>query len=213
MVTSTKPARKTSPGSGPKIPGPNGNGRKHDGDFRGPESQGNRYRIGMWVGLASVAMMFTSLSSAYIVRSASSNDWTPLPMPRVLLVSTVLILASSVTLEAARRKLRAGLSALYKRWLLLTVILGLAFLVAQLFAWRQLVRQGIYLASNPHSSFFYLLTGAHAVHLMGGLLGLLFLTLRWRRQTTEQTSIVKRKAATDAVTVYWHFMDALWIYL
>jgi len=213
MVTSTKPARKTSPGSGPKIPGPNGNGRKHNGDFRGPESQGNRYRIGMWVGLASVAMLFTSLSSAYIVRSASSNDWTPLPMPRVLLVSTALILASSVTLEAARRKLKAGLSALYKRWLLITVILGLAFLVAQLFAWRQLVRQGIYLASNPHSSFFYLLTGAHAVHLMGGLLGLLFLSLRWRRQTTEMTSLVKRKAATDAVTVYWHFMDALWIYL
>lgn len=213
MVTSTKPARKTSPGGGPKIPGPNGNGRKHNGDFRGPESQGNRYRIGMWVGLASVAMMFTSLSSAYIVRSASSNDWTPLPMPRVLLVSTALILASSITLETARRKLKTGLNAPYKRWLLVTVILGLAFLVAQLFAWRRLVRQGIYLASNPHSSFFYLLTGAHAVHLIGGLLGLLFLWLRWRRHTTEETAIVKRKAATDAVTVYWHFMDALWIYL
>jgi cytochrome c oxidase subunit 3 len=213
MVTSTKPARKTSPGGGPKIPGPNGNGRKHHGDYRDPESQGNRYRIGMWVGLASVAMMFTSLSSAYIVRSASSNDWTPLPMPRVLLVSTALILASSATLEAARRKLKAGLSALYKRWLLITVILGLAFLVAQLVAWRQLVRQGIYLASNPHSSFFYLMTGAHGVHLIGGLLGLLFLSLRWRRQATDQTVIVKRRAATDAVTVYWHFMDALWIYL
>ena len=86
-------------------------------------------------------------------------------------------------------------------------------LVAQLFAWRQLVRQGIYLASNPHSSFFYLLTGAHGVHLVGGLLGLLFLWLRWPGQTTETSVIVKRKAATDAVTVYWHFMDALWIYL
>jgi cytochrome c oxidase subunit 3 len=216
MVTSTKPARKTSPGGGPKIPGPNGNGSKRHDDFRDPESQGNRYRIGMWVGLASVAMMFTSLSSAYIVRSASSNDWTPLPMPRVLLLSTALILGSSVTLEVARRKLKAGLSALYKQWLLITVILGLAFLVAQLFAWRQLVRQGIYLASNPHSSFFYLLTGAHGVHLMGGLLGLLFLSVRWRRpriDATEKTSIAKRKAATDAVTVYWHFMDALWIYL
>src|SRR6185369_17101654 len=179
MVTSTKPARKTSPGSGPKIPGPNGNGRKHNGDFRGPESQGNRYRIGMWVGLASVAMMFTSLSSAYIVRSASSNDWTPLPMPRMLLVSTAVILGSSFTLEAARRKLRSGLNALYQRWLFVTVVLGLAFLAAQLVAWRQLARRGIYLASNPHSSFFYLMTGAHGVHLIGGLLGLLFLWLRW----------------------------------
>jgi len=195
------------------MPGPNGNGSKRHDHFRDPESQGNRYRIGMWVGLASVAMMFTSLSSAYIVRSASSNDWTPLPMPRVLLASTTLIVASSVTLEFARRKLRAGLNALYKRWLFITVILGLAFLVAQLFAWRQLTRQGIYLASNPHSSFFYLLTGAHAVHLMGGLLGLLFLWLRRRQQASDATVIAKRKAATDAVTVYWHFMDALWIYL
>jgi cytochrome c oxidase subunit 3 len=216
MVTSTKPARKTSPGGGPKIPGPNGNGSKRHDGFRDPEAQSNRYRIGMWVGLASVAMMFTSLSSAYIVRSASSNDWTPLPMPRVLLISTALILASSAALEAARRKLKAGLSALYRRWLFTTVILGLAFLGAQLIAWRQLARQGIYLASNPHSSFFYLLTGAHAVHLLGGLLGLTFLWLRWRRHgkdAIEETLLAKRRAATDAVTIYWHFMDALWIYL
>src|SRR5689334_8188741 len=216
MVTSTKPARKTSPGEGPKVPGPNGNGSKRHDGFPGPDSRGNRYRIGMWVGLASVAMMFTSLSSAYIVRSASSNDWTPLPMPRVLLLSTALLVGSSVTLEAARRRLRAGLGAAYKQWLAITVVLGLAFVAAQLVAWRQLARQGIYLASNPHSSFFYLLTGAHGVHLLGGLLGLTFLWLRWRRpmnDTTETTSTVKRKAATDAVTVYWHFMDALWIYL
>jgi cytochrome c oxidase subunit 3 len=167
----------------------------------------------MWVGLASVAMMFTSLSSAYIVRAGSSNDWSALPMPRILLVSTALILGSSATLEVARRKLKAALSGPYTKWLFLTVILGLGFLVAQVFAWRQLARQGIFLASNPHSSFFYLLTGAHAVHLVGGLLGLTFLWLRSRRQVIEQTLTAKRKAATDAISIYWHFMDALWIYL
>ena len=216
MVTSTKATRKASPGGGPKVPGPNGNGSKRHDGFADPEWQGNRYRIGMWVGLASVAMMFTSLSSAYIVRSASSNDWTALPMPRMLLVSTALILSSSATLEIARRKLKAGLSALYKRWLLITVVLGLAFLAAQLVAWRQLARQGIYLASNPHSSFFYLLTGAHAVHLIGGLMGLTFLWLRSRRarnDAIEETLVAKRRGATDAVTIYWHFMDGLWIYL
>src|ERR1051326_6219225 len=122
MVTSTKPATKTSPGGGPKIPGPNGNGSKRHDDLRDPQSQGIRYRIGMWVGLASVAMLFTSLSSAYIVRSASANDWTPLPLPRVLLLSTALILGSSVTLENARRKLRAGLNPLYKQWVSFTSI-------------------------------------------------------------------------------------------
>ena len=213
MVTSTKPVKKTSPGGGPKIPGPNGNGSKRHDGFPDPDSKGNRYRIGMWVGLASVAMMFTSLSSAYIVRSASSNDWTALPMPRVLLLSTALILGSSVTLENARRKLRAGLNPLYKQWVSFTAILGLAFLAAQLIAWRQLTRQGIYLASNPHSSFFYLMTGAHGLHLIGGLLGLMFLWSRSRRELTDEARIAKRKAATDAVSIYWHFMDALWIYL
>jgi cytochrome c oxidase subunit 3 len=167
----------------------------------------------MWVGLASVAMMFTSLSSAYIVRSGSSNDWSTLPMPRILLISTALILGSSATLEIARRKLKAALSGPYTKWLFLTVILGLGFLAAQIFAWRQLARQGIYLVSNPHSSFFYLLTGAHAVHLVGGLLGLTFLWLRSRRQVSETALIARRQAATDAVSIYWHFMDALWIYL
>lgn len=213
MVTSTKPARKTGPGGAPKIPGPNGNGSKRHDGFRDPESQWNRYRIGMWVGLASVAMMFTSLSSAYIVRSASSNDWIALPFPRVLLASTALLLGSSAALEVARRKLKAALSGPYTKWLFITVVLGLAFLAAQLVAWRQLARQGLYLASNPHSSFFYLLTGAHAVHLLGGLLGLSILWLRSRRHVTDTNLLARRRAATDAVTIYWHFMDALWIYL
>ncbi len=174
-MVSTRPVTKTSPGSGPKIPGPNGNGSKRHDAFRDPDRQWNRYRIGMWVGLASVGMMFTSLSSAYIVRSASANDWIALPLPRVLLASTALLIGSSVTLEVARRKLKAALSGPYAKWLSLTVLLGLGFLVAQVFAWRQLAGQGIYVASHPHSSFFYLLTGTHALHLVGGLLGLTFL--------------------------------------
>lgn len=211
-MVSTRPAVKTSPGGGPKVPGPNGNGsRRHDG-FPDPDAKANRYRIGMWLGLASVGMMFTSLSSAYIVRSASANDWIALPLPRVLLASTALIIGSSVTLEVARRKLKAALTGPYSKFLSLTVLLGLGFLVSQVFAWRQLARQGIYVASHPHSSFFYLLTGAHAVHLVGGLLGLIFLWVRSRRQVTEN-ALVARRAATDAVSIYWHFMDALWIYL
>lgn len=213
MVTSTRPpAIKKGAGTGPGIPGPNGNGSKRGGSFRDPQSHANRYRIGMWVGLASVTMMFTSLSSAYIVRSSSANDWVSLPMPRVLIVSTILILASSVTLELARRKLKASLTKAYAQWVLITVLLGLGFLASQVFAWRQLTAWGLYLSSNPHSSFFYLLTGAHAVHLAGGLLGLSFLWRRSRR-ITEEAAAVNKQASADAVSIYWHFMDALWIYL
>jgi|SRR5215203_2954849 len=174
---------------------------------------GSRYRIGMWVGLASIAMMFTSLSSAYIVRSGTTNDWFPLAVPRVMFVSTALLLISSVTLEIARRKLKNSLQDAYSRYLLVTGVLGLAFLGSQWFSWRQLSQQGIYMSTHPHSSFFYLLTGAHAFHLMGGLLALSFLWLRSRRQLEEPGTIAKRQGKADAVTIYWHFMDALWIYL
>jgi cytochrome c oxidase subunit III len=172
----------------------------------------NRYSLGVWVGLASIAMLFTSLSSAYVVRAASSSDWLPLTMPRVLLLSTVLILTSSGTLEVARRNLKRSSSAAFGSWLLLTMLLGLGFLVSQLVAWKQLARQGVYLASNPHSSFFYLLTAAHAVHLSAGLLALIFLWTR-SRFTAQAKVRAQHKAAADAVTIYWHFMGALWIYL
>ena len=194
-------------------PGPNGNGSKRKDAFREPDSRGNRYRIGMWVALASIAMMFTSLSSAYIVRSGTANDWVPLAMPRILLLSTVLILLSSVTLEFARRKLKGSLHSEYARYLLLTALLGVGFLISQVIAWRQLAGQGIFVSSHPHSSFFYLLTGAHAVHLVGGLLALTFLWLRSRRKRIEPVVAGKRQATADAVTIYWHFMDGLWIYL
>lgn len=214
MVTSTRPPIiKKDSGSGPGLPGPNGNGSKRKDAFRDHDSRGNRYRIGMWVGIASIVMMFTSLSSAYIVRSASANDWIPLAIPKILFGSTALILASSVTLEIARRKLKQSFTGAYGRYLLFTALLGLGFLLAQLIAWRQLAQQGIYVASHPHSSFFYLLTGAHAVHLLGGLLALSFLWLRSRRHLVEEALVARRQAAADAVTIYWHFMDGLWIYL
>jgi len=167
----------------------------------------------MWVTLASIAMLFTSLSSAYIVRSGTAADWIPLAVPKVMFASTALILLSSVTLEIAKRKLRQSLADAYSRYLLITGVLGLAFLGSQLVAWRQLARQGIYVSTHPHSSFFYLLTGAHAVHLIGGLLALMFLWLRSLRKLAQPALVAKRQAAADAVSIYWHFMDGLWIYL
>ena len=178
-----------------------------------PVSAGSRYRTGMWVAMASILMLFTALTSAYIVRAASSNDWQPLTMPRILLFSTALIVISSGTLETARRRLKDALVAAHRRWLVLTVALGVGFLISQLLAWRQLVRQGIYVSSNPHSSFFYLLTATHAVHLLGGLLALVYLSLRTRAAEENQLAVVKAQGAADAVTLYWHFMDVLWLYL
>jgi cytochrome c oxidase subunit 3 len=174
---------------------------------------GSRYRIGMLVSLASIAMLFTSLSSAYIVRSGVTYDWYPIAVPRVMFGSTALLLLCSVSIEIARRKLRQGLSQTYSKYLLLTFLLGLGFLVSQLIAWRQLAAQGIFISSHPHSSFFYVLTGTHGVHIAGGLLGLGFLWRRSLRHLDNARLIAKRQAAADAVSIYWHFMGALWIYL
>jgi cytochrome c oxidase subunit 3 len=199
--------------SGRKL-GPNGGGpRKNGGGSEDERFSGSSYRIGMWVALAAVAMMFTALTSAYIVRAGTSNDWQPISMPRMLWFSTGLIFLSSITFEIARRSLKRGSTGLYKRWLLLTVVLGLGFLATQFLAWRELVAQGIYLSSNPHSSFFYLLTGAHGVHLLGGILALDYLLLRSLRKPNENHGIARRQAAADAVALYWHFMDGLWVYL
>jgi len=174
---------------------------------------GNRYRIGMLVSLASIAMLFTSLSSAYIVRSGVTYDWYPIAVPRVMFGSTALLILSSISIEIARRKLKAGLNSTYSKYLLLTLLLGLGFLASQLFAWRQLAAQGLYISTHPHSSFFYVLTGTHGVHIAGGLLALVFLWRRSQRPLDDAGLIAKRQAAADAVAIYWHFMGALWIYL
>ena len=215
-VTSTSPLSKKGIGGGAKGRGRNGDGApKRNGDRGFPDLQasGSRYRIGVWVTMASILMLFTALSSAYIVRAASSSDWVPLTMPRILLLSTALILISSGTLETARRRLKDAADGDYKSWLLVTVILGFGFLLSQLLAWRQLVRQGVYISSNPHSSFFYVLTAVHGVHLLGGLTALGYLSLRNRAPLENQLAVNKAQARADAVTLYWHFMDFLWLYL
>ena len=174
---------------------------------------GNSFRTGAWVVIAGVVMLFTALTSSYIVRSASGNDWRPIAMPRVLWLSTALIVISSITMEVSRRSLKRQRNAGYGRWLMITVALGLAFLATQLLAWRQLVRQGIYMASNPYNSFFYLFTAAHGLHLLGGILALGYLMMRTTRQRSTVEGELRRAGAADAATIYWHFMDGLWVAL
>jgi cytochrome c oxidase subunit 3 len=190
--------------------GGNGDGRRDGSDFRFSPA---RYRIGVWVALASIVMLFTALASAYIVRSASSNDWVPLVVPKVLWLSSAFLIVSSVTMEISRRHLKAHNDRGYRLWLTNTLLLGIGFVVAQLWAWRALARQGLYMASNPHSSFFYLFTAAHGLHVLGGILALVYLLVRTSRKTATVEGELKRIGAADAATVYWHFLDGLWICL
>jgi cytochrome c oxidase subunit III len=170
-----------------------------------------RYRVGAWVLIAGIMMLFTALTSSYIVRSASGTDWRPIAMPKVLWLSTLLILISSVTMEISRRSLKQQRDAGYGRWLVFTAVLGSGFLASQLIAWRQLARQGVYLASNPYNSFFYLFTAAHGLHLLGGILALAYLLVRTRQKRTTIDGELRRVGAADAASIYWHFMDLLWV--
>ena len=171
----------------------------------------SRYRLGALVATCSILMLFVALTSAYIVRSASASDWQPVAIPKILWLSTALILISSVAIEFSRRSLKEKKEVVYGRWLLITTLLGLGFLASQLIAWRQLVRQGVYVASNPYSSFFYLFTAAHGLHLAGGLFALGYLLVRKGSFGHRLDGESIRLGATDAVSIYWHFMDVLWI--
>lgn len=170
-----------------------------------------RYRIGAWTASGSILMLFVALTSAYIVRSASSDDWHRIAMPKVLWLSTALLIVSSITIELSRRSLKQKNDSGYSRWLVNTVVLGFGFVASQLFAWRQLVRQGAYMSTNPYNSFFYLFTAAHGVHVLGGLSALAYLVVRTRTRRNTIDGELRRVGAADAATIYWHFMDVLWI--
>lgn len=180
-----------------------------DGDKRrrpGPPSA-RRYYSAIGLGIISIFMFFMALTSAFLVRRTSS-DWVPVHLPMVVWLNTLILLASSATLELARRRLAAadlkGFRVLWR----ITTALGILFLIGQLFAWRQLVAQGVYVSVNPASSFFYIFTGAHGLHIAGGVAALLYVLLR-----TFEKGNLSRQLAAEITSYYWHFMDGLWLFL
>jgi cytochrome c oxidase subunit III len=159
-------------------------------------------------------MTFAAFTSAMIVRQGSSTDWQHFTLPPVLLVSTAVLLASSAVLELARRRVAAFAGggrvshASASVWLWMTMAMGLLFVGCQYLAWLRLRAEGMYLATNPSSSFFYLFTGLHALHVIGGLAGLALVIWRFGRP------LANLKLSTlSTVSYYWHFMSVLWIYL
>lgn len=149
-----------------------------------------------------------ALAIAFIILRRGSNVWVAVRLPRILWLNTAVLLASSFTLEAARRRLASAGLAAFRRFWMATTCLGFLFLAGQLVAWRQLVKAGIFIASNQGSSFFYIFTAAHAVHLLGGIAALLFISFR-----NFEKSKVPLATAAEITSCYWHFMDGLWVFL
>jgi cytochrome c oxidase subunit III len=234
-TTATLDELRVSRGDEGRLPPPRGGG----GDGRPgsglPDyaTRLRRARLGLLVALTPILMLFVSFTSAYVVRQGLPTldpktnllvrDWIPVKLPRLLLVNTCVLLLSSVGMELARRKIKrevalAPASSIPEislnnekniPWLAMTVVLGLLFLSGQWMVWQQLAASGFYVATTPSSSFLYLLTGAHAVHLMGGVLALLVagaFSLLHR-------SVRTRSIVVDVTAWYWHFMAGLWVYI
>jgi len=178
----------------------------------GPDGRGASRRAsmtGLMVLLAATTMAFAAFTSAFVVRRGMSNDWVGLPLPRILWFTTTVLLASSVLLELARRSLKSGRRTDFNRYWTAGTALGIVFLLGQGFAWRQLFNAGIFVASNPSSSFFYLLTATHGLHILGGLTALVYVDV----QALSLQLGPGKRTAVDVSAVFWHFVDGIWIYL
>lgn len=232
--TPTTPIHGIGRGQKPPVPplGGGDDGRNAGGPDYGARLR--RARLGLICGIVTVCMVFISLTSALVVRQGlptfddASNsyvrDWGEVRLPWLLLaINTAVLLISSVTMEFARRdaarqaalapvKSIPGVSLGSERsfpWLGISVLLGFAFLAGQGLAWQELHNRGFYISTNPSSSFTYLLTVAHAVHLAGGLIALM-----WAASASLRHKPVEaRRIVVDITAWYWHFMLVLWVYI
>jgi cytochrome c oxidase subunit 3 len=216
----------------PPVTGGGDDGR--GGDVPDYGARLRRARLGLICGIATVGMVFISLTSAYIFRrglptfqgetNSYVRDWGSVSLPWVLLgINTVILVISSITMELARRKAarQAALAPVTSipgvslgdekdfPWLGTTVLLGFAFLIGQWLAWGELHNRGFFMATSPSSSFAFLLTVAHAVHLTGGMIALIWAS----SASLLNKPLEARRIAVDITAWYWHFMAVLWIYI
>jgi cytochrome c oxidase subunit 3 len=165
-------------------------------------------QVGIWILVTAIIMLFAGLSSAYIVLRGMPT-WQGIELPSLLWSNTAILLMSSVAIELSRRSIRRNDTQSMKRWLALGGLLGLAFLIGQVAAWKQLANAGVYLPSTIQSGFFYILTGLHGLHLFGGVVALsVVMGMAMKNRLTAFSHEPLKLCAA-----YWHVMDGLWLYL
>ncbi|MGA2118899.1 MAG: heme-copper oxidase subunit III [Bryobacteraceae bacterium] len=195
----------------PPVP-PESRGWGGDDGGSEPNGRGADRRASFWglfIGLVATSIVFVSLSAAFLARRGVSDDWVGIRKPQILWVNTLILVASSLVLDRGRHALRTGDRGRFNFWWTMATALGGVFLLGQLFAWEQLRREGVYVASNPASAFFYVLTATHALHLAGGMGAMVYVdvqALRLRLGPAKRTAI-------DITAVFWHFLDVVWLLL
>lgn len=199
-------------GGGGNNPPPGGDGGDDNNDRGrrgGPQSlPARRYATAIILGMVSIVMFFMGMVAAFIFLRSTNRGWVPVRIPTIVYFNTLVLLSSSGVMELARRRLASADVLRFRKLWLFATGLGFAFLIGQLIAWRELVVSGFYVSTNQASSFFYIFTGLHGLHLFGGICALLYVSFR----KFERAS-VSRSVAAGVASYYWHFMDGLWIFL
>jgi cytochrome c oxidase subunit 3 len=168
----------------------------------------NPKRFLLWMFMVSIVMIFASLTSAYIVRQAEGN-WLAYELPQLLWTSTFILIVSSVTAQLAYRAGKMDNLGALKSYLSLTVILGVVFLVTQVYSWGVLVDNDVYFVGNPSGTFLYVIMGVHGLHLVSGIIYLLIMLVRGFRYKVHSKNLLHLGLSVS----YWHFLDGLWLYL
>lgn len=170
------------------------------------------HKFSLWVGMASILMMFAGFTSAYIVKRNDGNNWLEFTLPPVFGYSTAVILLSSFTIYLAAKAFKDRNMGRYRRLITLTAVLGVLFTILQWSGFQYLQRHGVKLIgsnSNPAASFLGVITGVHMLHVLGGVIVLIVMFVRAFNSRKKNYSSVPIEVAST----YWHFVDAIWIYL
>lgn len=175
-----------------------------------PRKRIHPQKFALWVSFGSIIMMFVALTSAYVVKQAAGN-WLEFPLPNYFIFSTIAIVLSSVVLHYSYHAFKHGKEGAYRIGLLLALGLGLGFVILQYFGWTTLFGYGVDLKGNVSGSFFYLITGLHALHVLGGITALIITVIN--SLLLEFKPSKQRVHRYELVLHYWHFVDILWIYL
>jgi cytochrome c oxidase subunit 3 len=189
----------------PEFPTGGGGGDDRDRPDRGGSRAASI--TGIIVLMCASSMTFAALVSAMVVRRGLNNDWHTLGLPRILYWNTAVLILSSIAIDAGRRLLRRGRRVAFNWLWTLGTVLGSGFLAGQVIAWRQLGERGFYMAGNPSSAFFYVLTWAHAAHVVGALGAVMYVEYRAVRYQLGPG----RRTMVDVSAIFWHFLDVLWL--
>ncbi|MBP7166134.1 MAG: cytochrome c oxidase subunit 3 [Bacteroidia bacterium] len=167
-------------------------------------------KILLGLGMASIVMLFAGLTSGYIVRQAEGR-WAYFDIPTTFYVSSAFILLSSLTMHLGLLAAKKDRLQEVKRYLIITLGLALAFVFTQFLGWNELVKNGVYFVdrTTPSGSFFYVITGLHLAHVAFGILGLIVTSAKSIRERYNSNNYL----GISLCAIYWHFLDALWIYL